>query len=97
MSTRKKYTPEYRQEAARLVIDTSRPIAQVARELGVNPGLLGRWVKAERERSGEIPSGDIETDERVELDRLRKEIAELKMDNEFLGKAAAFFASKHRK
>lgn len=97
MSTRKKYTPEYRQEAARLVIDTGRPIAQVARELGVNPGLLGRWVKAERERSGEIPAAELETDERAELDRLRKEIAELKMDNEFLGKAAAFFASKHRK
>ena len=81
MSTRKKYTPEYRQEAARLVIDTGRPIAQVARELGVNPGLLGRWVKAERERSGEIPAAELETDERAELDRLRKEIAELKMDN----------------
>ena len=97
MSTRKKYTPEYRQEAARLVIDTGRPIAQVARELGVNPGLLGRWVKAERERSGEIPAAELETDERAELDRLRKEIAELKMDNEFLRKAAAFFASQHRK
>lgn len=97
MSTRKKYTPEYRQEAARLVIDTGRPIAAVARELGVNPGLLGRWVKAERERSGEAPAGKLEGDEGVELARLRKEIAELKMDNEFLGKAAAFFASKHQK
>lgn len=73
---------EYRQEAARLVIDTGRAIAQVARELSVDPGLLGRWVKAERERSGEIPSAELETDERAELDRLRKENAELKMDNE---------------
>ena len=97
MSTRKKYTPEYRQEAARLVIDTDRSAAAVARELNVNPGLLGRWVKAERERSGELPTGELEVDERAELARLRKEIAELKMDNEFLGKAAALLASKHPK
>ena len=97
MSTRKKYTPEYRQEAARLVIDTGRSTAAVARELNVNPGLLGRWVKAERERTGEASTGKLEADERAELARLRKEIAELKMDNEFLGKAAAFFASKHQK
>lgn len=97
MSTRKKYTPEYRQEAARLVIDTGRPIAEVARELNLGATLLGRWVKKERERTGDGPAADLDADERAELDQLRKEIAELKMDNEFLGKAAAFFASKHRK
>ena len=97
MSTRKKYTPEYRQEAARLVIDTGRPIAEVARELNLGAALLGRWVKKERERTGDGPAADLDPDERAELDRLRREIAELKMDNEFLGKAAAFFASKHRK
>jgi transposase len=97
MSTRKKYTPEYRQEAARLVIDTGRPIAEVARELNLGATLLGRWVKKERERTGDGPAADLDPDERAELDRLRREIAELKMDNEFLGKAAAFFASKHRK
>lgn len=100
MSTRKKYTPEYRQEAARLVIDTGRSIAEVARELNVGAPLLGRWVKKERERTGELgddTAAELGTDERTELDRLRKEVAELKMDNEFLGKAAAFFASKHRK
>lgn len=97
MSTRKKYTQEYRQEAARLVIDTGRPIAEVARELNLGAALLGRWVKKERERTGDGPAADLDPDERAELDRLRREIAELKMDNEFLGKAAAFFASKHRK
>ncbi len=47
---RKKYTPEYRREAANLVIESQRPIAHVAKEIGVAPGLLGRWVKNERER-----------------------------------------------
>ena len=43
MGKYKKYTPEYRDEAVRLVIDSSRPIAEVARELGLNEGTLGNW------------------------------------------------------
>ena len=50
--SRKKYTPEYRQEAARLVIESGRPIAHMAKEIGVAEGLLGKWVKLERERQG---------------------------------------------
>ncbi|MBK4147660.1 transposase, partial [Corynebacterium macginleyi] len=42
-SSRKKYTPEYRREAANLVIESERPIAHVAKEIGVSAGLLGRW------------------------------------------------------
>lgn len=49
-SSRKKYTPEYRQEAARLVIESGRPIAHVAKEISVSATILGRWVKLERER-----------------------------------------------
>lgn len=96
MGTSKKrntYTPEYRREAARLVIDTGRTVAAVAREIGVGEQLLGRWLRLERARSGpgEAP---LDLDERAELERLRRENQELRMDNEFLGKAAAFFASK---
>ena len=96
---RKKYTPEYRIEAARLVIDSDRTIAEVARELGIGEQLLGRWVRAERERTGATGEDEpLTVDERAELARLRREVSELKLDNEFLGKAAAFFASKqHRK
>ena len=96
MGTSKKrntYTPEYRREAARLVIDTGRTVVAVAREIGVGEQLLGRWVQQERARTGgaEVP---LDLDERAELERLRREVQELRMDNEFLGKAAAFFASK---
>ena len=92
---RKKYTPEYRCEAANLVIESQRPIAHVAKEIGVSDGLLGRWVKLERERRG---SSDVmsESDLRAENARLRRELAEAKMDNEFLSKATAFFAAKQR-
>jgi transposase-like protein len=44
----RKFSPEFRDEAVRLVIDGSRPIAQVARELGVNEGTLGNWVNQHR-------------------------------------------------
>lgn len=49
---RKKFTPEYRREAANLVIESDRPIAHVAKEIGVSAGLLGKWVKNERQRRG---------------------------------------------
>ena len=93
-SSRKKYTPEYRQEAARLVIESGRPIAHVAKEIGVAEGLLGKWVKLERERQGS-EDGRSDADIRAENARLRRELAEVKMDNEFLSKAT-FFAAKQR-
>lgn len=80
-------------EVARLVIDSGRTIAEVAGELGLGAQLLGKWVKVEKETMAPTP---LNMDEREELKRLRKENADLRMDNEFLGKAAAFFASKHQ-
>ena len=88
---RRSYTPEYRIEAANLVIDTGRSIAAVAKEIGVGEQILGNWVKAEKDRrrgDGE-PTGPLNEDERAELARLRRENFDLKQDNEFRGKAAA--------
>ena len=56
---RKKYTPEYRREAANLVIESERPIAHVAKEIGVSAGLLGRWVKLERCRFGVVGTASL--------------------------------------
>jgi transposase len=91
---RRSYTPAYRREAARLVIDTGRPIAHVAREIGIGEQLLGRWVALERARD-EDPPPALDIDERAELERLRIEVAELRMDREFLKKATAFFVTEH--
>ena len=92
---RKSYTPAYRREAARLVIDTGRPIAHVAREIGVGEQLLGRWVALARARDDSPPPA-LDVDERAELERLRTEVADLRMDREFLKKAAAFFATENQ-
>ena len=95
--SRRSFTPEYRKEAAHLVIDTDRTIAAVAAEIGIGAALLGRWVAAERAASGHDGGEGLDEGERAELVRLRKEIVELRLDNEFLGKAAAFFAAKSAK
>lgn len=92
---RNSYTPAYRRQAARLVIDTGRSIAEVAREVGVGEQLLGRWVGIERSRDHSPPPA-VDADERAELERLRVENAELRMDREFLKKAAAFFAGENK-
>lgn len=76
------------------MIDTGRTIAGVAREIGVGEQLLGRWVAAERARMDD-PPGALDIDERAELERLRAENAQLRMDREFLKKAAAFFVTEN--
>ena len=92
---RKTYTPEYRREAARLVIDTGRPIVTVAAEINVGAQLLGRWVQLERDRMGAPPEAPLDVSERAELERLRAENAQLRMDREFLKRAAAFFVAEN--
>ena len=76
--SRRKFDKDFREGAVRLVRETGKPIAQVARDLGINSGTLGNWVDADRRRRGE---GDraLSEDERAELARLRKENAELAM------------------
>ncbi|WP_435825843.1 IS3 family transposase [Mycolicibacterium austroafricanum] len=85
---RKKYTPEFREQAARLVIETGRPIAHVAAEIGVGEQLLGRWVHQARRAACAGDNGAVlDADERAELERLRKENAELRLDRQFLKKS----------
>ncbi len=77
------------------MIDTGRPIAHVAKEIGVGEQLLGRWVAQERARDDKPPPA-MDVDERAELERLRVENAELRMDREFLKKATAFFVTENQ-
>ena len=91
----RKFSPEFRDEAVRLVIDNSRPITQVARELGVNDGTLGNWVKQYRdEHADEEPP--LTVSERIQLAEAQRELRELRVENEFLKKAAAYFARDPR-
>ncbi len=92
-SQRREFTPEYKDEAVKLVVNTGRPVAVVARELGVKEQTLGRWVNLFKSRQ-DAGDGALSETERVELTRLRKENSELKMDRAFLKKASLFFAQE---
>lgn len=78
-----------------MVVDGSRPVAQVARELGINAGTLGNWV-AQYRKAHPVEEEPLSVSERARLRELERENQELKMRNEFLGKAAAFFAQEYR-
>ncbi len=96
VSTRRgKYSPEFREAAVREVIDKSRPIADVARENGLVAQTLGNWVNLWRSgHAADEPA--LTLAERARLKELEREVRELRMENEFLGKATAFFAKKQR-
>ncbi|MHA5055150.1 IS3 family transposase [Streptomyces sp. SD15] len=83
---RRKFSPEFRDEAVKMVVVESRPIAEVAREIQVNEGTLGTWVSRYRqEHAGEEPPLNIS--ERARLRELERENRELRMKTEFLGKS----------
>ena len=76
--------------AVRIVRETGKPVAQVARDLGVNEGTLGNWVNADRRRRGE-GNGALGEDERAELARLRRENAERAMERDVLKRSVALW------
>lgn len=88
-----KYPDQFRRDALALVTSSGRPIAEVARSLGVAEATLWNWVRAARDATDRAadPDGLTET-ERDELRRLRKENVELRTDKEILKRAAAYFA-----
>src|SRR5450631_4846924 len=94
--TRRGFTPEYKDEAVKLVINTGRTVAVVARELGIQESTLGRWVHDFKARAvaGEAGKGGLSETERAELLRLRRENSDLKLDRAFLNKASLFFAQE---
>ncbi|MCY7404923.1 MAG: transposase [Cryobacterium sp.] len=93
--TRRQFTPEYKDEAVKLVINTGRAVANVARELGINEASLGRWATAFKARNDTGETAVTES-ERAELLRLHKENADLKLDRPFLKKRPSSSPRNHR-
>ena len=92
-TARRKYTQEYKAEAVELVINSGRPVAEIARDLGINEGTLGNWVNKAK-RDGVVKDKPLEVNERAELKELRDELRRVKMERDLLKKAAAWFASQ---
>jgi transposase len=92
-STTKRYPEELRARAVRLVFESGRPIAHVAKDLGVGAESLRSWVRqAEADAGGR--SDRLSSPEREELARLRGEVRELRRANEILKAASVFFAGE---
>ena len=89
---RRKYDPEFREGAVRIVGKTYKPIAQVAKDLGIHPGMLGNWVKKDRIERGE--SEGLTVDERVRLAQLGKENAELRMELDVLKRSVVLWVKE---
>src|ERR1044072_9437765 len=88
--TRRKFDSDFKEGAVRLVRETGRPIAQVARDLGINEGTLGNWVNADKRRRGD-GDGALGEDERAELARLRKENAELAIERDVVKRSVGLW------
>jgi len=91
---RRKFSPQFKAEAVQMVISTGKPIAEVARDLGIHDGTLGNWVNAWRREHPE-PDQPLSPVERARVKELEAEVARLRMENEFL-KKVSMTARGHR-
>ncbi|MFF3441861.1 transposase [Streptosporangium sp. NPDC002721] len=97
--TRRRFDPEFRAGAVRIVRETGKPIAQVAKDLGINAGTLANWVQMDRlAREQDTNGGELAESEREELARLRrqrtewaKERAELEMERDVLKRSVVLW------
>ena len=89
---RKQYTPEFKAEAVRLAETSEQPIGMVAAQLGVTVKSLREWAIQLRPS----PARPLTTDERTELQQLRRENVDLRMERDILKKATAFFARESK-
>ena len=88
----RKFDEDFRQGAVQLVIETGKPIAQVARDLGVNEGTLGNWCA--KQRRARKKDRSLDQDERAELERLRSEVVELRMQRDVLKRSVALWVDE---
>jgi transposase len=92
---RRKFTAEFKGEAVRLVASSGKPLAQVARELGLHEQVLRNWKKqATAGDGGEVVPDRFAQEE--EIRRLRRELARVTEERDILKKATAFFANQNR-
>jgi transposase len=93
---RRKFTDEFKAQAVKLVKETSKSVAAVARDVDVPESSLHNWVRQHDIDAGKGPAGALTSAERQELALLRREVREVRMERDFLKKAAAFFARESK-
>ena len=93
-TTRRRFSQEFKDELCREVIETSKPIRDVAEAYGVGPETLRRWLIKYRQDHGTEP--ELSVSERARLRELEREVADLRAERAFLKKASAYFAREQR-
>ena len=91
-TTRRQFTDEFKCEAVRLIRESGRPVAQVARELGISDNVLYRWRTEQQQVESQGRTRQAVRAEQDELTRLTRENETLRKERDFLKRAAAFFA-----
>ena len=91
---RRAFSDEYKAETVRLIRESGKTIAVVARELGLTESAVRAWVRQVGIDAGHGPTGAVTSEEREELGRLRREVRTLRMERDILKKATAFFAKE---
>ena len=95
MATRRHFSREFKVEAVKLVTERGVAIKQAARDLDVHETMIRAWVKElGQDAQHAFPGKGVMKPEAAELERLRREVAKLKMERDILKKAAAFFAKE---
>ena len=95
MTTRKKYTKEFKLDAISLVRDQDLNIAEASRNLGVSAQMLGRWIKEEENEDGQAFRGNGKlTPDQEQIRTLKAQVKRLEMEREILKKATVFFAKE---
>lgn len=95
MGTRRQFSREFKLEAVRLVKERGVSVVQAARDLDVHENMLRKWVRELAvDPPQAFPGKGVMKPEQAEIERLRKEVAKLKMERDILKKAAAFFAKE---
>jgi transposase-like protein len=92
---RRKFTPEFKAEAVKQVVEEKRPVSQVAKALGIWEASLTGWVGQAKTDRGEGATRALTSEERAELAALRREVKNLRVEREILKKATAFFAKEN--
>jgi transposase len=89
----RRFSKEFKLEAIRLAMESGKPAAQVARELGIRVNQIGKWRKElDEKQEGAFLGKGRQTEKDAELRQLRRELADAREENEILKKAAAYFA-----
>lgn len=91
---RRTFTAEQKAEAVKIALASSKPIAQVARDLDLGVTVLRQWLRQAEIDQAADPDGPLTSEERAELAKLRRDNKQLEMENAFLKKASAFFAKQ---